>query len=194
MRAKLAGCVFLLVISMVLQTPTRTAVAQTPDLAGVYRGFIDAVNRGDVNGALALMTDDAQLLGTPGCMTSCRGKAAVRQDLEQDVAAHLQIQSLGSLEVSGSTVKAKTAHRADVLRGTGVSRAIINETFTFQGDKISRANFEPDVSDPQTATLIRLLTSGPPAAAPATSAAPTPIALVVRPPSTGDAGLQSGSD
>jgi hypothetical protein len=170
-----------------LQLWPERAAAQTPDLARLYRQFIEAINRGDVNAAVALMTDDAQLQGTPGClMSACRGKAAVRQDLEQDAAAHLQIQFLGTIQVSGSTVKANTAHRADLLRGTGISRVIINETATFQGDKISRFVLEPETADPQTATLVRLLTSGAPPVVPASAADQTPA---VRPPSTGDGGL-----
>jgi hypothetical protein len=173
--------------------------AQTPDIAAVYRQFIDAINRGNVTAALALTTDDVQLQGTPGCIASpCRGRAAVRQDLEQDVAGHLQIQSLGSIQVSTNTVKANTAHRADVLRGTGVSRVIINETLTFQGDKIARVVFDPDASDPQSATILRLLTGGPPPSAPAAAAVqPAPAAAQpaapppITPPSTGDAGLRA---
>jgi hypothetical protein len=164
-----------------------SAQAQTPDVASLYRQFIEAINRGDVASAVGLMTDDARLQGTPGClMSACRGKAAVRQDLEQDVAGHLQIQSLGTLQVSENSVKANTAHRADVLKGAGLSRVIINETFTFQAGKISSIVFEPEATDPQTATLVRLLTSGPPSPPPAPrSVEPAPI----RPPSTGNGGL-----
>lgn len=179
----IAASILLFSFAALLQLWPQGAAAQTPDLARIYRQAIEAINRGDVNGALALMTEDVQLQGTPGCLAApCRGKTAVRQDLEQDAAAHLQIQSLGSILVSGNTVKANTAHRADLLRGTGISRIIINETATFQGDKISRLVFEPESTDPQSAALVRLLTAGPPPAAPAQPPA-------VRPPSTGDGGL-----
>ena len=155
-----------------------------------YRQFINAINTGNATAAIALLTDDVSLQGTPGCLArACQGKAAAGADIQQDIAGHLYIQQLGTVFVSGNTLKSNTAHRADIIKPLGISRVIINETFTFtaQGDRISKIVFEPQASDPQTARLVAILSAPP---APAQPAVPPPVQpVVITAPATGDGGL-----
>ena len=157
----------LLALGAVFFTPAMIS-ADSPQ-ENTYRQFINAINQGNASAAVALLTDDVSLQGTPGCLARpCQGKAAVGADLQQDVAGHLYIQQLGTVFVSGNTLKSNTAHRADFIKPLGISRVIINETFTFtsQGDKISKIVFEPQASDPQTARLLAILSAPPPAPQP----------------------------
>ncbi len=172
------------------------AVAQTPtasDPAAVYQQFLSAINRGDAAAATAVFTDDAQMIGVPpNCIpTPCRGKAAIQAELVLAVGVHLQEQLLGSIQVSGNTVVASLAQRADALTPLGISRIFVKDTATIQGDKISRLELNFDMTDPQTARAAAALTAPPPApaAAPASTNASSPSTAGIRPPATGDAGL-----
>ena len=167
---------FISLMAALLAVPT---AAGSSNEEKIYREFIAAVNRGDVDAAVALMTDDVQLQGTPGCLAPCLGIEAVRADLGQDAAGHLQIQLLGSVSVSGDTLKSNTAHRADILANFGLSRVIIDETITFEDGKISSVVFAPRVTDRQTAELVMILTAGPQPA--------------IQPPTTGDGGLAAAT-
>jgi hypothetical protein len=181
----------LLALGALVITPA-TISADSPQET-TYRQFINAINQGNASAAIALLTDDVSLQGTPGCLARpCQGKVAVGADIQQDIAGHLFIQQLGTVFVSGNTLKSNTAHRADIIKPLGISRVIINETFTFtsQGDKISKIVFDPQTSDPQTARLVAILTAPPPSAQPASPPPVTPVAITA--PATGDGGLLVG--
>src|SRR5207244_20051 len=86
------GLAFLVVIASMqglpvsAQTPTSTATpAATPDLASILRQHLDAVNRGDVDAAVAAFTDDATLVrGTCSPLNPCVGKAEVQRQVQNE--------------------------------------------------------------------------------------------------------------
>ena len=145
----------------------------------VYQRLVSALNHGDLEGALALVTDDAFLVGTFVCPPpdGCAGKAAVRRDFEAEIADRVQI-TPASVQVSGDTIALRLEYRADSVRAAGAERIIILGTVELRGGQISRGVFQPDPTDAQTAAFLAALAASQPAPAPA----PTPRAL----PATGD--------
>ena len=175
------------------------ATANADDAANVatYRKLIDAINKGDVAGALTLFTDNAQLTSPPTCAPSpCNGRAAIQNQLQTEVSIHLQLQLLSTVNVVNGNVTALVAQRADPIRGLGFSRVVVADTVTFTGDRISKFVAERQASDPQTAAFISASSAPAAAPAPATAAAPVGAipAVAITPPSTGDGGLLSISD
>jgi hypothetical protein len=156
-----------------------------------YRQYVSALNRGDVDGALSLFTDDAQLSGLrPFCVPNpCVGRAAIQTQLNYGVSNHIQLQLLSSVNVVNGNVTVGVAHRNDLIRAAGLSRVVVAETLTFRGDKIAKYVVEAETSDPQTAAFLRSLS--PPTQAPALPvSAPAPA---IQPPSTGDGGFRPGA-
>jgi hypothetical protein len=109
-----------------MQAWAGTANADDAQNVSTYRQFITAVNRGDAAAALALFSDDAQLSGVPpNCVPNpCSGRAAIQTQLQFEVANHIQLQLLGSVNVLNGNVTAEVAHRGDPIRAAGVSRVI----------------------------------------------------------------------
>src|SRR5215212_238950 len=94
-----------LVVALVLPRP---ALAQAADPSAVVAAFDEALNRGDVEGALALFSEDGGVT-TQG--TSVAGRAALRELFAQLVAEHVQFES-ANRRVAGET----EAHTARVWR------------------------------------------------------------------------------
>ena len=168
----------------------------------VVRQALDANNRDDVEGLLALVTDDYVQEGgacesAPG--GRCVGKQAFRQAIErgpgdeaEDEPGGPPIITIASSQVSGNTVTARLEVRFDPtpapLRAAGVERVIELGTFEVRGDKLASARFVRDLSDPQTAIAVALFESegaqqpqpapprppGPPAAPPPAAPARAP--------------------
>ncbi len=138
------------------------AVGQEADPAAIFRQYADAVNQGDVDGALALFTEDATWVRGGRCPPgACAGQAAVRAELEKDVADHHQIDIVDT-QVSDNVLTARVELRTDGTLAAGVERIIQVFTVEFRGDKISALQARPDLTDPQTSTLAgrRLPTTG----------------------------------
>jgi hypothetical protein len=160
-RALTLTFVFIAVLGVSLVAAWNTALAQTPTpTAGVssnpvaiVKQFLDDENRGDVAGALTLVTDDAVIDGG-SCQPPCVGKAAIQTDIEQGELAHTQhILADSTFQVSGNTVTARIEHQSDVAKAAGVDRFFVIATIQFTGDKISHISPRLDTTDPQTATL-----------------------------------------
>src|SRR5436190_7052973 len=77
--------VALLALLLVVVPPT--AFAQV-DPAALFRQAVDARNRGDLDGVMALFADDAER--RDGTCPSCLGAAAIRRSMEQNIAEHFQ--------------------------------------------------------------------------------------------------------
>ena len=188
-KMRRAFSVVILVAIMVL-TGTTASHAQTPtpttgpDLAAIFRQFADAVNQGDVDGALALFTEDATWVRGFRCPPgACVGQAAIRAELEKDVADGHRI-DMADIQVSGTTLTARVEVRTDGTRAAGVERIIQVFTLEFREDKISGLRVMPDRTDPETAAFIAAtieqLAQLPPAtgSGPAsTTDTPLPLAL-----------------
>src|SRR5215210_7829248 len=106
-----------LTLAVLLLAAWGAAAAEDP--ATVFRRFIDLRNRGDVAGALALVTDDIRVVGGPRCTeaTPCVGKDAVRVEFQAFITTnHAQSTIVGTPQVSGTTVRVQLAVREDRTR------------------------------------------------------------------------------
>ena len=138
------------------------------DLAGLGRQELEAINAGDLDRAMALFTENAVLQGTPGCLTPCVGKQAIRSEFENLVADDTH-STVVEVDVSGNTLTRRLETTSDSIRETQVDRIIVEETLEFSDDKISSIMQRPVLADAQTSTFVASLTAPPlPASLPAT--------------------------
>ena len=123
--------------------------AQAADLEALLRLHYEAVNRGDIPGALAGFTDDAVVIrGACSPLVPCTSKADIQRLLQTEVGNKVSFGVLSS-SVSGNTVTARLEFWNVLVPPTGAQRVIYNATATFQGDKIARMVHDTDPSDPQ---------------------------------------------
>lgn len=129
-----------------------TATAQ-PIASTLFQQLDDAINRGDVAGAMALFADDAVAEGGPQCaLAPCAGKAAVQKDIEFYVQESVTFTSC-STEDSGNTTTARCEVMTNGTRARGVDRFIASRTVEAQGGMISAFRWGAlDISDQETAT------------------------------------------
>jgi hypothetical protein len=149
---------------------TSIGVAAADDPATVVRRFIEVRNRFDVEGTLALVSDDFRLVAGPNCTpaTPCVGVAAQRAELANYIRDHAQVTIVGTPQVSGTTVRIRTEGRADPFRAAGVERLINNGTVEVRDGKVASYIDVPDMSDAQTARFFAGAAQGPPSAPPRT--------------------------
>src|SRR5918911_1889536 len=115
-------------LALLLAVLPRAALAQVDPVA-VLRQAVDARNRGDLAGTMAVFADDAvRQDGT--CPNGCVGAEAVRRSMEQSIAEHLQAVLL-TAQANGDTVTASAELRSDVFRAGGGQRGLSN--FTVRG-------------------------------------------------------------
>ena len=156
MGNRTAATVTLVLLLVMGLSHVSLARAQTPpnaDLAAIFRQLTDAVNRGDVTGALAFFADDAAWVRGGACPPgSCTGTAAIRSQIEKDVSDGHHIDVIDT-QVSGSTLTARVELRTDATRAAGTERIIHVFTLQFRGDKISSLQARPDLTDPATAAF-----------------------------------------
>lgn len=128
------------------------SAAAQEDVATVVQRFFEARNRHDVEGALALVTDDFRFVGGPHCTPAnpCVGKDALREEIEKFIEDNAQVTIVGELQVSGPRVQARTEGRADSFRAAGVERIVNNVTMELRDGKLASSTGVPDASDPQT--------------------------------------------
>ena len=143
--------VVLAVTTVLLAT---VASAQEADPTAVFGEFADAVNAGDVDAALALFTEDATWVRGGRCPPgACAGQAAIRAELEKDVADNHRI-DIVDVQVTGNTLTARIELRSDGTReAEGIDRVIQTVTLEFSERKISAIEVVPDLTDPQTSEI-----------------------------------------
>ena len=135
---------------------------QEADPAAIFRQYAEAVNAGDVDGALALFTEDATWVRGGRCPPgACAGQAAVRAELETEVANNHRSDII-DIQVTDSTLTARAEFQTDRTREAGVERIVLAYTVELRGDQISALQARPDLTDPQTAAFTggRLPTTG----------------------------------
>ena len=166
------------------QRSTPPAVAAADLTYYVFR-FQELQSLGDVDGALAMLTDDAVVSGRGLCTNPCTGKAAIRPEIVRAIGPRPTVMSVG---VSPGKVEMRLEARTATTRAAGVDRIISNVTFEFRDDKISSLRSLLDRTDPQTATYLAsaafLALQEQPTTTPTLG-----VAAPITPPSTGDAGL-----
>lgn len=144
--AILAGVAVLTFLSFL--RPAAPANAQGPDLLDVYEQFVDHLNEGNLDEALALMTDDAFF--PPNLV----GKDAIRAEFEKRKANNTQV-TVTRAEVVNGTIVGDWTLTSDCIREIGLGSISGSTTIEFVGDKISadRAVLNPELSEEQLAQL-----------------------------------------
>ena len=163
------------------QRSTPAAVAAADPTYYIFR-FQELQFLGDVDGALALLTDDAVVSGRGLCVNPCTGKAAIRPEIVRGAGGRVNVVNIG---VSPGKIQTRQEIRNADIRAAGVDRIISNVTFEFKDDKISAIRVLRDRTDPQTATYLAYLDFQAQPTTTTTLGGAGPI----KPPSTGDAGL-----
>ena len=166
MREPLQWLLVAVVASMVIPPSAAFAQAQAGPLAVVQR-YVDAHNRNDRAGLLALLAEDVVQEGGP-CMAAtgglCVGKAAYQRQLESGGDMPLPMLRLVGTQVSGTTVTARYELRLpslpEPLRAQGVERLIETETIEVRGGQITSLRSVLDTSDPQTARALAFFNQG----------------------------------
>ena len=125
--------------------------------ADVQQQLFNALGRGDVDGALALFTDDAVIDTESGVCaeTACVGKAAIRRDLARYVADKSRRLTIINSYAAGMFVVTRFEARSVTVRQAGVARIILLGMHEMRGDKIAAVRCcLPDLTDPQTNRFI----------------------------------------
>ncbi len=122
----------LLAMAIVGMLP-RPATAQTPDPVAVVKASLDAVNRGDVEAALALFADDATFRRPPDSWT---GTEQLRAMLQADVAIHSHIEA-SNFQLAGDQVTYTFKGSNDRFRSLGIDSIEGTTTVTVQGGKVT---------------------------------------------------------
>ena len=149
--------------SAITLAASTVALAQS-DPAALLKTYAEAINRGDVAGALALYAEDAVIDGGGLCAVApCVGKAAIQKELERRVADK-QHATILKQYVSGNVLTQRSEVQNDTVKKAGVERTIGWTIIEVKGDKIAYTRTAiPDRSDPQTARFDEWQRAQPPA-------------------------------
>jgi hypothetical protein len=143
--------------------------AQTGGPEEIARQYVDARNRGDVEGAFALMAPGGTFQGAGQCAQAPCSGDALKAQLQREVGLHISI-SVTSAETEGNTSKLHLQVTNDRIKQCGVERVVSTETYTVVDGKITSIVAVIDQSDPQSA---RFLACPPPTQPPAPGAPST---------------------
>jgi len=138
-----------------LLQPASSARAQSVDQMWVVLRWLDAEQRGDVDGALAQFADNAVFIGsraTGNCSTHapCTDLTGIRQQIEGNIAQH-NCYAFRSLQVSGGVVTGIREIPSDASRANGIDRVVQSFIAVVSDGKITFFAGALDTSDPQTA-------------------------------------------
>jgi hypothetical protein len=146
------GCRVTLFVATLTLTVATVALAQT-DPAALAQQFLEAIDRGDTAGALALYADDAVKDGGGSCgVAPCIGRDAIQKEFARLVADKPPVHTILKSYVSGNVATIRFEARSDRVTKAGVERVIEWGIFETKGNKIVYARTGIfDRSDPQTA-------------------------------------------
>jgi pimeloyl-ACP methyl ester carboxylesterase len=135
------------------------AQGQQVDLLGLHQRWLNALNRGDVEGALALFTSDAIYQGGYTCQRlSCRGKDGIRSELQTLVDDHWAASKI-DIQQSSTTWDTWTIGRfelrSDAVSAAGQERVLGVSTVVARGEQIASVQMRFDHIDPQSAAFIK---------------------------------------
>lgn len=155
MSLAIAGCFApaLFMSGMALANP-EPAHSEAVD---VQQQLYTALAQGDLDGAVALFTDDAVIDSESGlCAKSpCVGKAEIRKDLERYAADKSRRVTVLNAYVSGNMLLTRFEARSATIERAGVERIILWEIREMRDDKIASVRCcLPDRTDAQTARFI----------------------------------------
>lgn len=133
-----------------LRDTTRPAAAQVEPVE-IFQQMIDALNRGDVDGATETFADEAALGGILLCMpVECVGKDAIRNLMDYLVAANFRF-TITSSDVSGDTATGTVEVDGDHTRAAAGGPLPGSFSLEVTGDKIEDLRFAWDTADPPVA-------------------------------------------
>ena len=148
----------MLTLSVLLITPAG-ASAQNSDPAAILQRMFDAQNRKDLNGVLAVLTDDLVQVGgacnaAPNSAHRCDGKAAfVKAFGPADTWPTLRF--VGTPRVDGDMATGRVEARFDnlppVFKDLGIEHVLGPVTVRARSGQLSNILFEFDPTDTQTA-------------------------------------------
>ncbi len=166
-------------ISAITDNITDESMANLMNAIGVaqaqalLQGFIDAQNAGDVEAALALLTDDAVIQLVPPPMEGhdgiFSGKAAIREWYENLASLH-GTGEISNVQVDGDQVSALLNYTDDSLKDIGVDSIDNDWVVTIQDGKIT--GYTATMTEESTALLMDAIAAMSPPPEP--TAAPTP--------------------
>ena len=139
--------------------PVSTAAATeatglaSPKVAA-FRQYADAINRGDVTGALAVFTDDVVWERGGQCPPgACTGKPTVQREITRDVTAHHKL-TLVAADTSGANPTIRLELRNDGTQRGNVERVIQFFALELKNDRISAVRVSFDLTDPVTTAFV----------------------------------------
>jgi ketosteroid isomerase-like protein len=153
------------VLASTLTLAAATVALAQSDPEALLKKYVEAINRGDVAGVLAMFADDA-VFDVPGGLCAaapCVGKATIQKELESRVADKFHFTILKTY-ISGNVLTGRFEFRSDTIKKAGVERIIGWGIFEMKGDKISYLRGAiPDRSDSETARFAEWQRTQPPA-------------------------------
>ncbi len=137
---------------------TELAFAQ-PDESTTHQRWLDAINRGEVNTAVMLFTEDAVFDDGGGCRWPfmCVGPDEVQPQIATLVQKNTQIKVTDIRGFSTPWTRWTTAWfevRSDSVRAAGVERILQATTVALRGDKIVSVTWRSNAGDEQTARFL----------------------------------------
>lgn len=151
------GSVFgaLLASGLLTLAPERPAAGQEEsiDRVAFVRQWFEARDRGDVDTALAMLTDEAVFVGGGlecSAQAPCTGTDAIREIFELQRQTH-EAHRLVSIERRGSAVIGSFEARNDRLRARGFERVLRTFVIQLPRDKITVFVSLLDLTDPESA-------------------------------------------
>jgi hypothetical protein len=158
------ACFLVTVLASTLTLAAAPVALAQSDPAALLKQYAEAINRGDVAGALALYANDAVIDGGGQCAAApCVGKAVLQKELERQVTDKQHLTILKQY-VSGNVLTGRVEVRNDMVKKAGVERIISWGIFETKDEKIAYARIGiADRSDPQTARFDEWLQAQPPA-------------------------------
>ncbi len=143
-----------------LQTPTAAATSAPADLAA-FRQFVEAVNAGNVAGAMAALDEGVIWVRGGQCPSGrCTGKQAVEGEVMRDVANHHALLIAGTEPATGG-LNVRVELRNDGTRRANVDRVIQVWALEMKAGKISVVRVANDTSDPATVAFLAIPGGGP---------------------------------
>lgn len=133
------------------------APALPDDPVAVQQRLLDALSGGNVEGALALFTDDAVIDSESGFCASapCVGKAAIQKDLERYVTDKSRHVTALSNYVTGNVLLTRFEARSSTIQNAGVERIILWGIREMRGNQIASSRCcLPERTDAQTARFL----------------------------------------
>ena len=116
------------------------AIAETLNAQSVIQRYLDAINREDVPAALAMLADDATYTILPAAIATGHsnfdGKDEIRRVMQAALALHSRVQSVGTVQVSGNTVRLRLRESADNFSKLGIDALEDDAVYVVRDGKI----------------------------------------------------------